>query len=67
MHNKLAEGPNPAQAAPGVATCRIPTDPAYGHGDYFPPGNGGVGKGRWKKSVDYMSRALKGDEQNRWG
>ena len=60
------KGPNPAEVPPGVTTCRIPTDPAYGHGDYFPPGNGGVGNGRWKKSVDYMSRALKGDEPTRW-
>ena len=30
------------------------------------PGDGGVGNGRWKKSVDYMSRALKGDEPTRW-
>ena len=39
------KGPNPAEAAPGVTTCQIPSDPAYGHGDDFPPGNGGGGRG----------------------
>ena len=59
-------GPHPTEADPPVSTCQIPATPAYGHGNYFPPGDGGDGNGRWKKSVAFMRRALNG-EPNRWG
>jgi hypothetical protein len=54
------KGPNPFEPAPKVRHRPIDKGLDYGHGDYFPPSDGGPGDGDWRTSVAYMRRCVNG-------
>jgi esterase/lipase superfamily enzyme len=56
------KGPKPREAPPAVEHRQIPDTPAYGHGDYFPPGkaDAGAAAAAWNRAADYIRRALDG-------
>lgn len=53
-------GPNPRELPPRVNHRQIPPARGYGHGDYFPPGDGSVGAGKWRNAADYMRACVNG-------